>query len=772
MPKAAPIQTSFNRGIFSSIMDGHINLRARTDAYKDSLNLIALIQGPVTRRGGTRFAFEVKDSSVKTALVPFEFNDIQAYQIEFSHECIRFYRNHGIITEADKTITGATAADPVVITATAHGYSNGDEVIITGITGMTELNGRNFIVANKTTDTFGLTDRDGNDIDGSAFTAYSSGGIANKVYEISSPYQEEDLFDENGIFQIGFTQSADVLFLTHPKYKERSLTRTGHASWTLAQMTREDGPYLPINLLDTALTASAATGSVTVTAGATAGINNGQGFLATDVGRHLRFKNAGNWAWGIITAHTSSTEVTVEVKNGNFPTVGTGEWRIGLFSDTTGYPSAVFIYEDRVVLSGPPSYPQRFDATMTGGFDDTKLIFSPTDPDGTVNPDNALTGITSAGKVNNVTWIAGDEKGLLNGTIGGEWITRATTNNEALEPSNSVARQTSFRGSAKIQPVQAGNSTLFVQRARRKLHDYRYFFEKDGHRAIDLNLFAPDVTRTGINGLAYQKEPISVVWAGLTNGKLLGLTFEQDQEITAWHRHQIGGYSDEAKTTHAKVESLSVIPSPDGEREELWLIVQRYIDGGTKRYVEYMERYFEDDMEEEEAFHVDCGLTYSGSATGTITNLHHLEGEEVMLLVDGKSHPDKTVEDGQITLSSGITGSKIHVGLKNAWHLHTLKLEAGSANGTAQGKIKRITKVTVRMLKSLALRYGKPGGTLDEESFDNAAMFDQPTPFFTGDIELPWPEGSDTAAEMYFTHDGPFPMTIQALMPDVETQDK
>jgi|TARA_Y100000310_G_scaffold194917_1_gene194928 hypothetical protein len=77
------------------------------------------------------------------------------------------------------TITGATAADPVVITATAHGLSNDDTVMIDYVVGMTQLNGNTYTVAGATADTFQLSG-----VDGSAYTAYSSGGnvIQHRIY--------------------------------------------------------------------------------------------------------------------------------------------------------------------------------------------------------------------------------------------------------------------------------------------------------------------------------------------------------------------------------------------------------------------------------------------------------------------------------------------------------------------------------------------------------------------------------------------------------------
>lgn len=81
---------------------------------------------------------------------------------------------------AAKDISGITKADPAVVTATAHGFSNGDTVWIKDVVGMTEINTVDnttaYLVANKTTDTFELSG-----IDSSTYTAYSSGGTVQKV---------------------------------------------------------------------------------------------------------------------------------------------------------------------------------------------------------------------------------------------------------------------------------------------------------------------------------------------------------------------------------------------------------------------------------------------------------------------------------------------------------------------------------------------------------------------------------------------------------------
>lgn len=92
-----------------------------------------------------------------------------------------FYVDCGLSFDAPKTISGATQAAPVVITAAAHGFSDGDSVRIRGIKGMTELNGKRFRVANATADTFALTDAaDGSAIDGMGFAVYVAKGQVRK----------------------------------------------------------------------------------------------------------------------------------------------------------------------------------------------------------------------------------------------------------------------------------------------------------------------------------------------------------------------------------------------------------------------------------------------------------------------------------------------------------------------------------------------------------------------------------------------------------------
>lgn len=450
-------------------------------------------------------------------------------------------------------------------------------------------------------------------------------------YEISSPYLEADLF------QLKVVQSADVLYIVHPDYAPRTLSRTGHTAWTLSTITFLDGPYMPLNATTTTLTPSAATGTgVTLTASAVTGINNNTGFQTTDVGRYIRIREGSVWGYVLITGRTSTTVVTVTVLNTLTNTSAKAFWRLGIWSETTGYPATVAFHEDRLGFAGTPDFPQRLDFSTTGDYTN----FAPTATDGTVAATNALSFTFSANDVNVVRWMISDEKGLIAGTVGGEWIVRPSSQAEALTPTNITAKRSTTYGSADIQALQVGKSGIFVQRAGRKVREITYYFDVDGFRATDLTVLAEHVTQTGLVELTIQKEPQPFVWAVRNDGVLAGLTYERDVDTfrAGWHRHILGGTAD-AAGNHTKVESVACIPSSDGTKDELWVVAQRYVDGAVVRYVEYLAPMFDDETEQKDAFFVDSGLTYDVPIT--ITNVTKASPGVVSSTAHGLSDGDK-----------------------------------------------------------------------------------------------------------------------------------
>ena len=173
MSRVSIIKTNWTAGELSKALFGRVDIAKYQNGAEILENFIVQPHGGITRRPGTKFVKEIKTSSAKTRLISFEFSTTQAYCIEFGNLYVRFYKDQGVILEANKTISGATRANPCVVTANSHGYSNGDEIYIASVVGMTELNGKYYKVKNKTTNTVELTDIDDTNINSSSSKVFS-----------------------------------------------------------------------------------------------------------------------------------------------------------------------------------------------------------------------------------------------------------------------------------------------------------------------------------------------------------------------------------------------------------------------------------------------------------------------------------------------------------------------------------------------------------------------------------------------------------------------
>jgi len=666
MARSAPSFSAFTAGEISPRLEGRTNLEKYSQGLSDLTNMVVMPHGGVTRRPGTEYLGEVKSSSVKTRLIPFQFKTSDTYILEFGDQIMRVFRNDlQVLNSSAKSITAITKANPGVITSAGHTLSNGDEVFVDSIGGMTELNGRNYRVANSTTNTFTLTDLFGNAMDTTSFTTYTSGGTATEIYETSTPYAEADLFD------IRFVQSADTMYLVHPSYDIRTLTRTGHNAWTFATFSITGSPSPGLN-----------------------GAND--------------------------------------------------------------RPSVVSFFEQRLVFGNTNNNPQTLWFSKNGDYDNFTV--------GTAD-DDALIYTIASNQVNAIRYLSATRV-LTVGTSGGEYVL-TSTNDSPVTPTTTLIRKYSNYGTATIEPVQVADVTLFVQRGSRKIREFKFVGDVNtgGYQAPDMTILAEHVTKGGITQMAYQQEPDSVVWCIRNDGTLLGMTYRREEEVVAWHKHVIGGAFSSGQ---AIVESIATLPTDSGE-DELFMIVKRTIDSVTKRYVEKLKP-FDFGSVTTAAHFVDSGLSYSGSATTTLTGLYHLRGETLNVLANGSSHPDKTVSDGGITLNFSATTAA--VGFNFTSSMQTLRIEAGSVDGTSQGKPKRIHGITLRLFETVGIEVGNNSTDVDRIPFRDSSMdMDTAVPLFTGDKDIEFRGGFDEDDRIYIQQSQALPMTILAFYPRLNTFD-
>jgi len=573
-----------------------------------------------------------------------------------------------------------------------------------------------------------------------------SGGSA---YEISSPYLTAELFD------IKFAQSADVMYITHPNHEVMKLSRTGHTAWILTEVEFTDGPYLATNTTTTTLTpASASVGTgVNITASAVTGINGGAGFQTTDVGRIISF-NSGK---AKITSRTSTTVVVCTITTAFTNTNATAAFNLGAFSDTTGHPSCVSFFEQRLVFAGTTDEPQTLFFSKAGDYENMTT--------GT-NADDAMVYTIASNQVNAIRYMKA-VRTLVVGTTGGEFTVSADGTDASITPTNiTIKRQSSF-GSANVDAIPAGNAILFLQKAKRKIRELQYNFDSDGYQAPDLTILNETVTDTGINEMSYQQEPGSNIWCVRDDGVLACLTYQRSENVIAWSRHIFGGEFGSGRAVCESIASISGTLTED----EVWVIVKRTINGATKRYVECFSDFDFDETDANDFKFLDSHLSYSGSATTTLSGLAHLEGQTVSILADGAAHANKTVSSGAITLDRSVT--KACVGLSYDSILQTMRIEGGAAEGTSQGKTKRISKVVLRLFETVGVKVGPSLTNLELIPFrTTSSLLSNPVDtLLSGDKEIEFNDDYNSDGFIFIKQDQPLPCSILAIYPTLVTSD-
>lgn len=722
-----------NRSFVAGELDPALHQRVDLAKYATGLatckNFFMRSQGGIYNRPGLRFVGEVLDSTAKTRLVPFQFNTTQTYILEFSPLKMRVikdgayvldgagpslyelttpytesdlfdtdeevfmlqftqtadvmticHRGHPVkelsrldhdnwtlssitfasdievpvfITAGPWTITNATVDGSGVVTVQAYDFTFIDESIVTidSVVGMVELNGNSYKVGDKSgkfwvTDhyerTFTLRDTETGDyIDGSAFTPYVSGGAVNQA-ALSNTGSGRGSYNKTYRYVVTVTDEdgQESLPSVEGSILCRSLSQTYGVR--LEWDSVEGASYYTV-YKDTA---------------------NGTGiygFIGETKGTTFDDYNvAGD------TSRTPPEE--------NDP-----------ISSADNYPGAVGYYQQRRLFGNTINTPQSLYATQVGIFNSMRSSTPARD-------DDALDYTINSRQVNEIRHIV-DLEDLMLLTAGAEF--RVTEGQDfILTPSTIGAKVQSYYGASWVRPTTVGNTVIYVQEKGGRIRNLDYSVDDGKYTGNDLSVMSEHLfkDRTVVE-MAYAAEPYGILWCVMSDGTLIGMTYQKEHQVWGWHRHETDG----------EFESVAVIR--EGNRDAVYFVIKRVIDGNTVRYVERMEPRYDDVAEN--AFFVDSGLTYSGTATTAISGLDHLEGETVVAVADGNVVENLTVTSGAITLPTA--ASLVQIGLPYVSEAKTLILD--NTETTLQGRKKNVASVSMRILNS---RGGWVGPTTDD----------------------------------------------------------
>lgn len=748
---------SFAGGEIAPELYARLDLTKHQTGLATCLNFKVLPHGPASNRPGWEYTIETKDSTKESVLLPFIFSVSQSYVLEFGDQYMRIHTGGGTVLSAAQNITGITQANPGVLTYSGADPANGSWVYLTGILGMTQLNGRYVKVTDVNTgaNTFEIADiHGGADLDTTTYTAYSSGGTMSPVYEITSPYLEADLFD------LHFTQSNDVLTIVHPTYQQRHLSRLAAASWTLATFTLAPTIGTPAAPGVVATGAGAISYSYVTTAVASDGLEEGLQSAATAVNNDITI--AGQYNTITPAAVTGAVRYNVYrlisglygyigqtdgsgFKDTNFqPDVTeTPPLSSDPFVGATNYPGAVGYYQGRRWFAGTPLKPQNVWGTRSGT--ESNLSYSIPTQD-----DDSIKARLTARQANTIRHIV-PLRDLILLTDGAEWVVDSGGVAGPITPATIDYRPQGYIGANNVQPVVTSKAVLYAQARGGRIREMLYSWQSQGYDTKDISIMAPHLFKgRSIVSMCYSHAPDQTLWAVRDDGILLGLTYVPEHEIAAWHKHDTDGYYE------------AVASVPEGEEDVVYAIIRRTINGRTVRNVERMHsRTF---TALKDAFFVDCGITYDGAATTSITGLWHLEGEVVTILADGAVHPVQTVVAGAITLDNA--ASVVHIGLPYNADLQTLPMAIERAAGFGQLNQKNLNRVGVRVTESSGLFVGPSFTKLRENKQRTSEVYGTPPDLVTGMREVMVTPDWGNDAPICIRQSNPLPLTVTAIVPD------
>lgn len=723
MPDASFIQTNFLGGEWSLSFQGRMDDPRYKSGMNVCRNGIPIEEGSWSRRSGSRWAaptrfgqdgvlrrFAFKQSQPFTM----EFTDLHL-RFFSGPALVKELKNYVTsITSANPVVFG---------TANTHGFSVGDEVQFdfasgTTNTGVATIVNRQFKVATVPTgSTFTAVDSvDGSAIDGTTLTLGAGNLMVSRVVTLTTILPLADL---NAMRVV---QNENVLLVLSATHKTYSLISTPSpvagepATFTYAPAVFLDGPYLDPPTDGSTITPSATTGTITLTASSVASINGGLGFQSTDVGRPVRlFSEAADWAigtayaigdtvkfandyyiallantakqpdtdinnwvvdptaaawtWGNIQTVTDTTHVTITLASvdptGNFAggplknTAPVKTWRLGKYSDTTGWPAVGCYHENRFYISGGDN---QFDAGVTNGDANGTINFCPTGPDGTVADNNGISEKIKSDDSNPIFWMMPDHQGVILGTQGGEWLLQASSLNDPITVTSIQAHRVTKYGCIAVPPQKTGLSTVFVHRYARKLIEYVGDPYTGKFSGTNLSIPSKHLTATSIAEIAYVEETVPIVWARTTKNALIGMTYKRESPFTSqpanfsgWHRHDLG--------SGRVVTSIQGGPSTTGAIDTLAMITN---DTTTNiRWVEFLSNVFEEGDALANGFFLDDATTpvaalFIAGTPNTIKlwGMHYLAGKTVSVTFAGLDLGDFLVAaDGTIILTLDVAGS-------------------------------------------------------------------------------------------------------------------
>ena len=594
MTQVADIRSQFNAGEFSPLVEGgRIDFAKYANGCRTLENFIPTVQGPIKRRQGSRYVATTALADKRVWLLPFKASNQEQYVLEFGPGYVRFYTNHGQLLNGSgfpyELATPYSSENLTTNEGTCNlqlAQSNDVLYIACGAYAPAKLSRIGVGTFTFTEDAVGVTQ----------FGPFKELNSDESAYVSASDDEGSiTLTATTGIFLDGmvgkyFYMEEGTKILVHQwEFNKDIITESASESapYSESDIRRRSNGINYITVADGDYDGGGLTGSNKPThlQGTRWDGNQGVAWTFTDDGSGVVRIDS------LVGAQPTNIVNATVIKRLPFsitssPGGSTHRWAATAWNDNDGFPESVCFFRERTVWARG----QQLWMSVAGDFEN----FATRDG-GQVVADSAIIMTIASDKKDSIQWLQ-PESSLVCGTASGEYAIAEYSNGSPLGPANIRAQRQSAFGSRAIKPITVGAAVLYVEKGGRRVREMSFDIRQSQYISVDVSVLSEHITKStglspsqrindldGITDWTFAQRPDHVLWAARADGVLLGLTYNREQDVTAWHRHKIG-YQLEDGLGWGLVESVCAIGSPDGTQDDLWLVVNR----GGMRHIEYI----------------------------------------------------------------------------------------------------------------------------------------------------------------------------------------
>lgn len=758
MSRVTPAQTNFNAGVISRRLQARTDLNLYDIGLASASGWVPLVEGGLDACPGL---IHVAQAAGPCRLIPFEYNVTQGYIVEMSAGKARFYTNDTRIeTEGGDPIELVIPYDKPAIDALMWEQSYDVLYLFHGAYQTQEL-------SRTGADTFALNPlvlkngpfEDRNDDE--TITVYASavsGNVTLHAQQAAAPFDLFTADDVGGLFQLEADDFGDISswepgitvtlgqLLTWNERVYRVAGGSGRTG-TVAPIHTEGVEWDGIGQGQDLNSKNAGGvqleficdrfGILKIT-----GFTDGATVAAT-VLRRLPFTAAASYTytggyydeWGdYVPPETSVTY--------NY---GTWRWRFGAFSNRRGWPNCGVVWNERLCLARGP----RWFCSVAGSLTD----FSTYNELGEISADMAFQGAIK--DANGILSMSADDK-LLMLTASGMFALGPSNAAVGVGPTNFRVDRQNNEGGAAIMPVQLDGMTIYIGKSSRRVIQGGYTPERDKQEAIDLTRYARFIGQPRFTALASLKDPNRLIAACRGDGSLAFAAYVPTEQVLGWMPRTLApGLS---------ARDCTSITDPTGELDQLWVAAEF---GGNWHVLRMGQFRQEDDPLDPPM--VDMAFQYEGVPDDSFS-APLLANLTVQVQADGALYRAIEVDGaGNFTLAQ--PAARVDVGLAFDSFFTTLPSTAGSDNGVAMGKMRRITQLLIDVLNARGLAVEVQGNPpRDIEQLYTDSTTDQGFAPYTGFLLLEDCGQHDRFGQITVRRVAPAAATVRAVRPSVNVQ--